>query len=475
METLTPREREVLELMAKGLSNADIAVALEISPSTAKTHVASVLRRLGAGNRTEAVGLWNSGLARPAGALPLPPTDAAAPVARPPAVAVLPFFLDHAQEDNRHLADALADDLICRLSRRWFPVIARCSAFGLKPDEASDARTAGGALGARFLVEGSVSRSSDRLRANVRLIDAEVGHVVWADNFRYSVDDLFSVQDELASTISEAVASEMVGYVAQCSADTDDGALAPWQLASKGMALFSSGGQPTHAEASRYFDRALEAAPSLRLALYGRTLTHQREVMEQWGGSADEARANLERAAGVFLQAHPRDPWAQLSAAYVAVYRGARDVAREHVECALRDEPSSVRARSLLGQVLTMSGRVEEALLEIERAILLNPRAPNLWSQQCVMALAHFAGGQYEEAICWANRSARAPHAGAMTFNVLAACHAHLGDREGARRAMQKLQTRRHSFSEREFGPMYAATDPEIASRFIEGLRLASA
>jgi DNA-binding CsgD family transcriptional regulator len=121
IDSLTPRERQVFELVARGLSNADIGGVLNISPSTAKNHVASVLRKLDVHNRTEAVGLFGPS------SQPAITTEAASP----PAIAVLRMRCLDLDPLTRQLADGIVDDLITSLSRRWYPVIARCSTFSV--------------------------------------------------------------------------------------------------------------------------------------------------------------------------------------------------------------------------------------------------------------------------------------------------------------------------------------------------------
>ena len=158
---LTERQLEVLELIAKGLTNADIARVLGIAQATAKNHVSAVLQALDVTNRAEAVGLLDGLAGRDA------PAERSVPgFGRRPAIAVLPFDDFGGDEHQRHFADGLVEDLITRLaSWRWFPVIARNSSFLYRErGESVDVAQVGRELGARYVLEGSSRRSADRVR-----------------------------------------------------------------------------------------------------------------------------------------------------------------------------------------------------------------------------------------------------------------------------------------------------------------------
>lgn len=475
---LTRREGEVLALMTKGLVNADIAIALGISPYTVKAHVANLLRKLGVANRTEAVGLTTTDPAVPTvtGSGSKFGGELAAQFAAPPAIAILPFFVDGLDQvpADRFYADGLAEDLITRLGRRWFPVIARCSTFSLTATEIQDARTAGTSLNARFLIEGAIARVRSRLKFSARLIDSGSGHVLWSSSFRYEAPEIFAVQEEISSAIASAVSKAVVNVVAKEAVSAAPQDLASWELAARGMAQYWKGTRGTDRKAYNDFAASLKLTPDLRLGLYGSALIHQREIVEQWGENVETALDNLGQVVERFVETHPYDPWSQLMASYHAIYTGNRPQALERIAYAIEHEPSSVRARSLHGQLLAMAGDTEPAEREIHHAMRLSPRAPDLWTQQCAMALTHFAAGRYENAITWALKSASAANTGVMPFNVLASSHAHLGNLSDAKTAANEVNRRKHGGHSQQMESLLASTDREIMERFVEGLARAA-
>jgi adenylate cyclase len=123
-----------------------------------------------------------------------------------PSVAVLPFANMSADLDQEFFADGIAEDIITALSR--YPslfVIARNSTFTYK-GQAIDVRQVGRELGVRYVLEGSVRKSGNRLRVTAQLVDAEVGKHVWADRYDHDLADIFALQDQITEAVTIAIA-----------------------------------------------------------------------------------------------------------------------------------------------------------------------------------------------------------------------------------------------------------------------------
>ena len=117
-----------------------------------------------------------------------------------PAVAVLPFDNMSGDEEQEYFADGITEDIITELAKwGWFPVIARNSTFAYK-GQSPDIRKVADELGARYVVEGSVRKSGNRVRITAQLIDAVTGHHVWAERYDRDLTDVFAVQDEITMT-----------------------------------------------------------------------------------------------------------------------------------------------------------------------------------------------------------------------------------------------------------------------------------
>ena len=126
-----------------------------------------------------------------------------------PAVAVLPFDNMSGDEEQEYFADGITEDIITELAKwGWFPVIARNSTFAYK-GRSPDIRQVAEELGARYVVEGSVRKSGNRVRITAQLIDASTGHHVWAERYDRVLEDVFEVQDEITMKLAGAIMPEL--------------------------------------------------------------------------------------------------------------------------------------------------------------------------------------------------------------------------------------------------------------------------
>ncbi len=135
------------------------------------------------------------------GGAPTATTDE--PIARN-TIAVLPFVSD--APDGAYLGEGLADEILNRLSAvDGLRVVARTSAFAVR-GSADDVRGIGARLRVAHVLEGTVRRSGDQVRIDARLIDAERGYQLWAASYDGVLDDIFSLEDEIANTIVDEAA-----------------------------------------------------------------------------------------------------------------------------------------------------------------------------------------------------------------------------------------------------------------------------
>ena len=136
-----------------------------------------------------------------------PSTNAAPQLVLPeqPSLVVLPFTDMSPDRNEGHFADGITEDLITELARiRWLFVIARNSAFTYK-DRPVDVKQISRELGVRYVLEGSVRRSGQRMRINAQLVDATSGVHQWAERYDRDVGEIFAVQDEITSSVAAAV------------------------------------------------------------------------------------------------------------------------------------------------------------------------------------------------------------------------------------------------------------------------------
>src|SRR6266446_6720346 len=262
-----------------------------------------------------------------------------------PSVAVLPFANLSGDPRQDYLSDGITEDITTELSRfSELRVIARNSSFQYK-GKAVDIRQVGRKLGARYVLEGSVRRSGDRIRIAAQLIDAVTGAHRWAERYDRELVDVFAVQDEVVRAIVAILAAHVN------RAETERALLKP----------------PVAWEAYEYYLRGAEA---FFLHMNRRTkasLYNARRLLEQ----SLAIDPDYARAAAVLS-------WTHLHA-YIEPFDGdylspaALDLAHELAETAVHLDAHLPQARAQLGHVLLFKRRHDAAILEFERAFQLNP------------------------------------------------------------------------------------------------------
>jgi adenylate cyclase len=322
-------------------------------------------------------------------------------------VVVLPFANLSGDPGQDYLVEALTDELTTALARisNTF-VIARntASTFKGKP---VDAKAIGKDLGVRYVLEGSVQPSGDRVRVNAQLIDADSGAQVWAEQFDTARVDLLQMQDEIVTHLSRAMELQLPGVegarlkqTPAANPDAEDLALQCQSAAQKGGYIGEE------AESGyRLCEQALTIDPNNVRALSFLAVKYY--VPVSLGGSADP-KADLERADELNSRALALDPntaGAHLSKANILNLRGRLDEAIAESQRALALDPAQPYADANLGWDYAELGQFERALEYSDKAIRLSPHDPYLWGWFELKSWVHFGLKQYDQAIDSARQS----------------------------------------------------------------------
>jgi TolB-like protein len=462
IDHLSPRQREVLQLIARGQSNKEIACTLGISMETARTHAGAVLARLGLGNRTEAATAY----VRWSGRL-----EHTAEVLRRPAIAVLPLVISDEARATSHAAIAtiaigIARELTTLLSRWcWFPVIAHAATRD--PRELGDtSQEIGRQLSARFLVDGLLQRGRGLWRLAVSMVDAATGHCVWSERYDLAGPRWFALQDEVCSAIVAAAYPRLIATVHAEVAPSPEVDLAAWQLAHRALLLQELRDRAGNQRAEDDFAAALARDRTLVLAHFGRGLAAYDAVLNQWG-SARAALDRLARSAERCLELAPRHPEGRYLSARRLQASGRHDQAQPPLREAIGCNPSFAPAYALLAQTLLLTGERDEGMARMQQACRLDPR-----SFVAGLAVAHFIRGEYAEALGAVEHALahnpRYPFAHALG----AACAWWQGDPAAAAAHVDQLDALAADFTPAGFARTFGE-DVEAVARLARGLELA--
>ncbi|MDJ0868846.1 MAG: tetratricopeptide repeat protein [Myxococcota bacterium] len=466
---LSPRQLEVLELMAKGLVNREIAGVLGIAPATVKRHVSMVIEALGVSNRTEAVSeLHQLGLGSQAAAAR--PEDRVPGFGERPAVAVLPFDTFSATPGPDHFADGLVEDLTTALAaHRWFPVIARNSSFVYR-GRAVDVKHVSRELGARYVVEGSVRRAGERVRVQIQLIDGVSGAHVFAERYDRRIQEVFDLQDEIVERIVLALHPAIFrieGIRARRRPARD---LNAWECLQRGTLLGWSRTREDLAEARRLFERAAELDPDFSPAHTCIAGTRIAELGFGFAESPSESLAAALRCAERAVQLDDGDPTAWFALAGAHWLQGRLAEAEAATERSIELDPSFARAYWGLSITRRTPERADEAVALLEKAIRLSPQDPLLPEFRTFLASAHFVAGRDAEALAEAARALALHREAALAQGLVAAAAAFLGRREEAERGLAALLQIEPHHQPEALRRLHPAP---LVDRYAEGLRRA--
>jgi adenylate cyclase len=361
-----------------------------------------------------------------------------------PSIAVLPFANMSGDPEQEFFVDGLTEDIITALSRiSAFWVIARTSTFTYK-GRPTEVKRVARELGVRYVMEGSVRRSGDRLRVTAQLIDAATGHHVWAERYDRPLADLFDIQDDITRSVVASTETHVLLAELQAAGSKPSTDLRSRDLVVRAWATSYDLTPEAIAEASDLIEEAVRIDPSNPTVHRTRALIFLCRffVGEILYDAASKARAfELARTA---LRLAPRDEYAHLAMAWAWAYAATGQLEEAVAECerGLEINPNCSLILGNKGAYLAALGRPEEAIAACRLSLQLNPRDPSNFWRQYAIAVAHFVASDYAASFEESKRVARSrPHLPSAV--IWAAAATALGKADEARTAIDDCLAQR--------------------------------
>jgi adenylate cyclase len=370
-------------------------------------------------------------------------TLAGTPPALPdkPSIAVLPFQNMSGDPEQEYFSDGMVEEIITALSRiRWLFVIARNSSFTYK-GQAVDVKQVGKELGVRYVLEGSVRKAGNHVRITGQLIDAVTDVHIWADHFDGTLDNIFELQDQVASSVAGVIEPALLTAEMRRSARVPTNDLTAYDLFLRAQALATSWEKGAIIRALDMLEQAIERDPDYGEALVQAAARHFELHVNGWTDDPDANRRKGTDLCRRALQVAGDDPNVLSRAGYTLGYFGEDiQVAIALLDRSLKLNPNSAVSWQWSAWLRLWVGQPEIAIRHFETSLRLTPREQRA-NPFMGIGVAHFFSRRYEEAKTVLLQSLQEKPNWVPTYRFLASCLAHMGRFEEARETVVRLRS----------------------------------
>ncbi|MCF8131296.1 MAG: tetratricopeptide repeat protein, partial [Deltaproteobacteria bacterium] len=334
-----------------------------------------------------------------------PAQNTSVPVPAKPSIAVLPFTNLSGDPSEDYLSDGITEQIITALAKTpKMRVIARNSSYIFK-NKPTKVQEIGRELGVRYVLEGSVQKSGDRIRITAQLIDAAKGHHLWAESYERDMKDLFSLQDDVTKQVITVLQVKLTdGEAARIYGRGTDN-LEAYLKVMKGVRHVYRFNKNDNEISKRLYHEAILLDPDYAMAYTLLGWTYRHEAMLGWTSTPEQS---YQKALGLAQKALSVDE--QASEPYMlsaVVYANTRQPqkALEAAKRGLSLDPDQAQANWLYGYALFLMGQFRAAIPWIEKALEMDPLIQSDYLRH--LAWSYFWLGKTHKSIAMLEKTAR--------------------------------------------------------------------
>jgi TolB-like protein len=398
-----------------------------------------------------------------------------------PSIAVLPFKNLSGDAEQDYFTDGITEDIITELSRfRSLFVIARNSSFSYK-GKPSDVGQVGGELGVRYVLEGSVRKSSNRIRVTSQLIDTLSGNHVWAERYDRVLEDIFEVQEEVTRAIVAAIAPQIetmeqskVGRRRPADLSAYEFALRAWSHAWEGN---DKADRTLVDQSIREAKQALASDTSSVLALHALAMAHGFSLLFRWTADREHALREAIWAAARAVELDANNPLGYALRGLGVMLGGQLDRYPDGLADARRAHemnPNDTMVLRILAYLETGMGEHDRAIEHGQQILRLSPRQTRSHDTYNLLAVASFGAKQYREGVRWASRALNDMPEMTQAHSTLAFCLVGAGEIDEAKIVLAAGQRLAPEYFKIRLEGTSAYARPEDRERQLTFLRIAA-
>jgi adenylate cyclase len=324
-----------------------------------------------------------------------------------PTILVLPFANASDDSTQDFFVDGITEEIITALTRfRELFVIGGTTSFGYKGEQSDPVKIAQ-ELGVRYVLDGSVRRSADKVRANVRLLDAETGANLWAESFErnLTVSDIFAIQDAITEQVVSAIADPNDGAIQRHTLNeargTTTNSLDAYECVMFSRDYFRIQTPEVHANVRSCLEKVVEEEPDYGIAWSALAAIYSDEYTFGFNtrpNPLDRAMDAARRGADIEVE----DGLSQFTLARTHAMRGELDAFFPAVEYALALNPNNATLLAAAGLYMSYPGEWERGTALVRKAIALNPHHQGWY--HFPLSLNHYRLGEYDAALTEARK-----------------------------------------------------------------------
>jgi adenylate cyclase len=399
----------------------------------------------------------------------------ALPLPDKPSLAVLPFQNLSGDPEQEYFVDGVVEEIITAIARLpWLFVIARNSSFAYK-GKSPDLRQVGRELGVRYVLEGSLRKAGNRVRITGQLIDTTTAAHIWADRFDGALDDIFELQDQVASSVVGAIEPKLRQSEIERAVRKPTESLDAYDLYLRALGRLHKFTEEDLRGAITLLKQALAIDPLYAPAAAMIAFCRVFQRIQHWGPVAEAEVLEGARLARQAIEVGKDDPDALWMAGYsMPSLAGDKAAGESAVDRALLLNPNSAYAWMARGGLSYLQNRPASAIEAYQHAMRLSPLDPLGYLFACGLAFSHTIAGQYEDALLWVDRSLREMPRYRAAINLKVILYALLGRMEEARQWLTRLREIVYGLTIASYTEFLAPIlAPEIVALYVDALRKA--
>lgn len=422
--------------------------------------------------------IWNSYL-RPPSVEKASVEKMAFPLPEKPSIAVLPFVNMSGDPEQEYFSDGFTEDLITTISK--IPdlfVISRQSTFTYKGKPVKVNKVAED-LGVRYVLEGSIQKSGDKVRVTAQLIDAIKGHHLWSERYDRKLKDLFELKEDIILKVANELLVGLVTgeFLRQIVSYTDDpkpwqtNNLEAWETFWVAVKFGRRYTKEDNERARDLYTKAYQLDPHWYIPLVAIGYTHRSDARHGWSESRKKSFDLATEMAHRVLAINDESASGYRLLGAIHLMKREYEKANNYNEKALNLTPNSSEAQAGRGFLLNYLGRPQEAIRQFKIAMRLSPFYPAWYLYH--LGLSYHLTGQYEQAIETLKKGIERTPDALFPHVRLAAVYSDLGREQEARAAAAEVLRVKPDFSVENYAKANPFKDTAIVEYRKELLRKA--